>query len=40
MERILVAHPDVHVVVATSSAMAVGAVEATIANNAQGEYRP
>ncbi len=38
MERILVAHPDVDVVVATSSAMAVGAVEATIANGAQGEY--
>lgn len=38
MERILVAHPDVDVVVAASSAMAVGAVEATIANGAQGEY--
>jgi autoinducer 2-binding protein LuxP len=38
MERILVAHPDVDVVVAASSAMAVGAVEATVANGAQGEY--
>lgn len=38
MERILVAHPDVDVVVATSSAMAVGAVEASIANGAGGEY--
>ncbi len=39
MERILVAHPDVQVVVATSSAMAVGAVEASIANGVEGEYQ-
>lgn len=38
MERILVAYPDVDVIVAASSAMAVGAVEATVANGAQGEY--
>jgi ABC-type sugar transport system substrate-binding protein len=38
MERILVAHPDVDIIVATSSAMAVGAVEASIANGAGGEY--
>jgi autoinducer 2-binding periplasmic protein LuxP len=38
MERILVAYPDVDVVVAASSAMAVGAVEATIANGVAGEY--
>ncbi|MGF1627642.1 MAG: sugar ABC transporter substrate-binding protein [Alphaproteobacteria bacterium] len=38
MERILVAYPDVDVIVATSSAMAVGAVEATIANGVDGEY--
>jgi ABC-type sugar transport system substrate-binding protein len=38
MERILVAYPDVEVIVATSSAMAVGAVEATVANGVAGEY--
>lgn len=38
MERILVAHPDVEVIVATSSSMAVGAVEATVANGVGGEY--
>ena len=38
MERMLVAYPDAAVVVATSSAMAVGAVEATIANGVAGEY--
>lgn len=38
MERILVAHPDVNVIVATSSAMAVGAVEATVANRAGKKY--
>jgi ABC-type sugar transport system substrate-binding protein len=38
MERIIVAHPDVDVIVAASSAMAVGAVEATIANGVEGEY--
>jgi inositol transport system substrate-binding protein len=38
MERILVSNPDVQVIVATSSAMAVGAVEASIANGAGGEY--
>jgi autoinducer 2-binding periplasmic protein LuxP len=38
MERILVAYPDVDIVIAASSAMAVGAVEATIANGVAGEY--
>lgn len=38
MERILVSNPDVQVIVATSSAMAVGAVEASIANGVGGEY--
>lgn len=38
MERILVTHPDVPVVIATSSAMAVGAVEAAAANGAEGQY--
>jgi ABC-type sugar transport system substrate-binding protein len=38
MERILVAYPDVDIIVACSSAMAVGAVEASIANGAAGEY--
>lgn len=38
MERILVAYPDVDVIVATSSAMAVGAVEAAVANGVGGEY--
>lgn len=37
MERILVAYPQTQVVVTTSSAMAVGAAEALIANNAVGE---
>ena len=36
MERILVAYPEVDVIVACSSAMAVGAVEATIANGVPG----
>jgi len=38
MERILVAYPDADVIVAASSAMAVGAVEATVANGVAGEY--
>jgi autoinducer 2-binding periplasmic protein LuxP len=38
MERIIVGYPDVSVVVAASSAMAVGAVEATVANGLVGEY--
>lgn len=38
MERIIVTHPDVPVVVATSSAMAVGAVEAAAANGVEGQY--
>ncbi len=38
MERILVAYPDVDLIIATSSAMAVGAVEATMANGVAGEY--
>lgn len=38
MERILTVHPDAEVIIATSSAMAVGAVEATLANNVVGEY--
>lgn len=38
MERILTIHPDVEVVIAASSSMAVGAVEATLANGAAGEY--
>ena len=38
MERIIVTHPDVKVIVATSSAMAVGAVEAAAANGLDGEY--
>jgi autoinducer 2-binding protein LuxP len=38
MERIIVGYPDVNVVVAASSAMAVGAVEATVANGLAGEY--
>lgn len=38
MERILTVHPDVEVIIATSSAMAVGAVEATLANNVGGQY--
>lgn len=38
MERIIVTHPDVKVVVATSSAMAIGAVEAAAANGVEGQY--
>ena len=38
MERILSIHPDVEVVIATSSSMAVGAVEATLANGVEGKY--
>ncbi len=38
MERILSVHPDVEVVIATSSSMAVGAVEATLANGVEGKY--
>lgn len=37
MERIIVAYPNTQVVVTTSSAMAVGAVEALVANNAVGD---
>lgn len=39
MERIIVTHPDVKVIVATSSAMAVGAVEAARANGLDGVYK-
>ena len=38
MERILTGHPETEVVIAASSAMAVGAVEATLANGVAGEY--
>ena len=38
MERILTGHPDTEVVIAASSSMAVGAVEATLANGVEGEY--
>lgn len=37
MERILIAYPETEVVLTTSSAMAVGAVEAVIANGAAGD---
>lgn len=39
MERIIVTHPDVEVVIAASSAMAVGAVEAASANGLDGVYK-
>lgn len=38
MERIIVAHPEAEVIVTTSSAMAVGAVEAVISNGAVDDF--
>lgn len=38
MERIITVHPDVEVVITASSSMAVGAVEASLANNVGDQY--